>query len=68
MTEKNAMESNISEVKQIAAQLLAGMLSNPHIYPNISDEGVRGEREQILLMLAVEMSKDLIGKIEKKEH
>ncbi len=60
------MDSNISEVKQIAAQLLAGMLGNPHIYPNVSDDGARGEREQILMMLAVEMSAELIEKVEKR--
>ncbi len=33
------MDDKVSEIKQIAAHLLAGMLANPHIYPTLSDEG-----------------------------
>jgi hypothetical protein len=59
------MEYNPTEVKQIAAQLLAGMLSNPHIYANISDELSRGRQEQELIDMAIEMAKNLIEKAER---
>lgn len=56
--------SNTQERKQIAAQLLSAMLSNPHIYASISDEGVRGQQEQELIAIAVEMAEKLIAKID----
>jgi hypothetical protein len=59
-------DSNASEVKQIAAQLLAAMLSNPHIYPNMSDDGIQGQREQTLIILATEMAENLIEKVESR--
>ncbi|MCU0517579.1 MAG: hypothetical protein MUC60_12110 [Oscillatoria sp. Prado101] len=57
---------DIKEVKQVASQLLAGLLANPHVYPNYSDDGVRGEREQILINLAIEMASELIEKVDKR--
>ncbi len=61
------MESQTTEVKQIASELLAGMLSNPHVYTSVSDEGMEGQREQMLVMLALEMAQELIQKAEKSE-
>jgi hypothetical protein len=61
------MESNSTEVKQIASELLAGMLSNPHVYTSVSDEGMEGQREQMLVMLALEMAQESIEKAEKSE-
>ena len=55
-----------SEIKQIAAQILAGMLANPHIYANISDEGASGQQEQKLKIIAIEMAAQLIKDAEKK--
>lgn len=60
------MDTNTSEVKQIASQLLAAMMSNPHIYPNISDESAEGQRERTLITLAVEMAEALIEKVESR--
>jgi hypothetical protein len=62
------MENHTSEIKQIAAQLLAGMLANPHIYANLSDEGSQGQQEQALLLVAIEMAENLIAKAEKIPH
>lgn len=62
------MDSNKTEVKQIASQLLAGMLANPHIYPQISDEGHQGQLEQTLMLMAVEMAENLINKAEGRNH
>ncbi len=58
------MDSKTNDVKQIASQLLAGMLANPHIYATISDEGHQGQLEQKLILMAVEMAEDLIDKVE----
>ena len=60
------MNTKVSEVKQIAAQLLAGMLANPHIYASISDEMSKGRQEQELMEMAIEMAKILIAKVEQK--
>lgn len=60
------MDTNTSEVKQIASQLLAAMMSNPHIYPNISDESAQGQRERTLITLAVEIAEALIEKVESR--
>jgi hypothetical protein len=62
------MENHSSEVKQIAAQLLAGMLANPHIYANLSDEGSQGQQEQALILIAIEMAENLIAKAEQSRH
>ena len=61
------MDNNkTTEVKNIAAQLLAGMLSNPHIYANISDDGSQGQQEQTLIIMAIEMAEKLVEKVEAK--
>ena len=57
------METN--EIKQIAAQLLAGMLANPHIYASVSDEKGRGRQEQDLIVVAIEIAQSLIEQVEK---
>lgn len=62
------MDSKAAEVKQIASQLLAGMLANPHIYPNVSDESIGGQRERTLITLAIEMAEALIHKVENRNH
>jgi hypothetical protein len=62
------MENSALEVKQIAAQLLAGMLANPHIYASLSDEGSQGQQEQTLILVAIEMAESLIEKVEKRLH
>ena len=58
------MDAKIIEVKQVATQLLAAMISNPHLYPNFSDEMARGQKEQDLILLAIGMAKSLIEKTE----
>ena len=60
------MESKKGEVKQIASQILAGMLANPHIYASISDEMGRGRQEQDLIIIAIEMADSLIKKVEER--
>ena len=62
------MELPNSEVKQIATQLLSGMLANPHVYSMVSDELGRGPQEQDLIIAAIEMAEILIAKVEKKEQ
>jgi hypothetical protein len=52
------------QLKETATQLLAAMLSNPHIYPQVSDEGGYGQIEQQLIIAAVEMAESLIQHIE----
>jgi hypothetical protein len=52
------------ELQETASQLLAALLSNPHIYPQVSDEGGNGNIEQQLIILAVEMAESLIQHIE----
>ncbi len=61
------MEAKTNEIKQIAAQLLAGMLANPHIYASVSDEGSNGQQEQALMTMAIEMAESLTEKVENKE-
>ena len=61
------MELPKTEVKQIATQLLSGMLANPHVYPTVSDELGRGPQEQDLIIAAIEMAEILIAKVEKKQ-
>ena len=61
------MASNPDEVKQIATQLLAAMLTNPHVYQTPSDEGVAGQTERTLMILAIEMAESLIEKVESKQ-
>ncbi|MDJ0648040.1 MAG: hypothetical protein QNJ60_04980 [Xenococcaceae cyanobacterium MO_188.B19] len=62
------MELPNSEVKQIATQLLSGMLANPHVYSMVSDELGRGPQEQDLIIAAIEMAEILIAKVEKKKN
>lgn len=61
-----SMDSKVSELKQLAAQLLAGILANPHIYASMSDEGGRGQQEQKLIVMAIEMAESLIEKVEER--
>lgn len=58
------MKTKVGETKEIAARLLAGMLANPSLYPNISDMGVTGQQEQKLISISSEMAKELIKKVE----
>ena len=60
------MNQNHTELKQLASQLLAAMLSNPHIYASISDEGASGQQEQKLRLLAIEMAEKLIAEVERR--
>ncbi len=62
------MELPKTEVKQIATQILSGMLANPHVYPMVSDELGRGPQEQDLIIAAIEMAESLITKVEKKNN
>lgn len=66
------MESAKSEVKQLASQILSGMLANPHVYSMVSDELGRGQQEQNLITAAIEMAEILITQVEnnqnQKEH
>ncbi len=62
------MELPNSEVKQIATQLLSGMLANPHVYSMVSDELGRGPQEQDLIIAAIKMAEILIAKVEKKQN
>lgn len=59
------MDASKSEVKQIATQILAGMLANPHIYASVSDEKGRGRQEQDLIVVAIEIAQSLIEQVEK---
>ncbi|BAZ69890.1 MAG: hypothetical protein KME28_07195 [Pelatocladus maniniholoensis HA4357-MV3] len=61
------MQSKAKEVKQIATQLLASMLSNPHIYATVSDEGAKGQQEQELIIVAIEMAEYLVTKVEQRK-
>ena len=60
------MELPKTEVKQIAAQILSGMVANPHVYPMVSDELGKGAREQDLIIASIEMAESLITKVEQK--
>ena len=59
-----SMDQN--ELKQIAAQILAGLLANPHIYATISDEGANGQQEQILMRMAIDMAENLVQTLDKQ--
>ncbi|MCG8362527.1 MAG: hypothetical protein MJA27_04230 [Pseudanabaenales cyanobacterium] len=61
------MASNPDEIKQIAAQLLAAMLTNPHVYQTPSDEGANGQTERTLTIMAIEMAESLIEKVESRQ-
>ncbi|MDY6896604.1 MAG: hypothetical protein SWZ49_00775 [Cyanobacteriota bacterium] len=62
------MDAKTIEVKQIAAQLLAGLIANPHLYPTFSDEMARGQKEQDLILLAIGMARCLIEKADDEEN
>ena len=62
------MKSRENEIKNISAQLLSGMLANPHIYPAIADEEGMGQQEKILIAKAVIMAEKLIERIEQHQH
>ncbi|WP_413175981.1 hypothetical protein [Anabaena azotica] len=59
------MNTQTDELKKTASQLLAAMLSNPHIYPQLSDAGGYGNMEQQLIIASVEMAESLIQYVEK---
>jgi hypothetical protein len=65
LREEVKMDTQNSELKQIATQILAGMLANPHIYASVSDEKGRGQQEQDLIVVAIEMAQSLIERVEK---
>jgi hypothetical protein len=58
------MDARTEEIKQTATTLLAGMLSNPHIYSQTSSEGGDGQMEHNLMVLAVEMAQTLVQYVE----
>lgn len=58
------MTSPKQDIKEIATQLLSGMLANPHLYPTISDGEAKGQQERILISTAVMMAEELIEKID----
>ncbi|GAB4330614.1 MAG: hypothetical protein OHK0047_18030 [Leptolyngbyaceae cyanobacterium] len=62
------MDSTQSDLQQLAAQLLAGLLANPHVYPSVSDERSKGQQEQELILMAIEMAEQLIQKVENRGH
>ena len=57
---------NAHDVKQIAAQLLSGMLANPHIYASISDDGSQGQQERELMTIAIDLAQSLIATVDQK--
>ncbi len=56
------MKSQADETKQIAAQLLAGMLANPHLYQvYLSESGkLNRQQKQELIQTAIAMAEELI--------
>jgi hypothetical protein len=60
------MPFNPDQVKATATQLLAGLLANPHLYPQISDDEAHGQQEQILIGLAIDLAENLITKVEER--
>lgn len=58
------MTSKETDVKEIATQLLAGMLANPHIYSMVSEEAGIGQQEHILLSKAIQIAETLVQEIE----
>ena len=62
------MESRDKDIERISAQLLAGMLANPHIYPAIADDEGMGQQENILISKAVTMAEKLIARLEHHQH
>lgn len=60
------MHPTQEELKHIATQLLAGMLSNPHVYTGSGDEELRGQPEKALILTAIEMAESLIQKVNQR--
>lgn len=56
------------EIKRLSAQILAGLLANPHIYASVSDEGAQGQQEQLLVIMAIEMAENLVNQVEKSKE
>lgn len=54
-------------IQEVATQLLAGMLANPHIYARVSDAEAGGQQERILVSNAVTMAQSLVEKIEQSD-
>ncbi len=57
------MHSQADEVKQIASQLLAGMLANPNVYLTESDQ-LSKEQQEELIKKAIAMAETLIARAE----
>ncbi len=55
-------------LSSLSAQILSGMIANPHIYSMVSDEGASGEQEKILRHTALEMAEALITDVENREN
>ncbi|NEP15896.1 MAG: hypothetical protein F6J97_03215 [Leptolyngbya sp. SIO4C1] len=60
------MELQAREVKDVAAHLLAGLLANPHIYSQISDDAAKGQQEQFLTVLAIDLAESMIRKVNER--
>ena len=59
------MKSQANEVKQISAQLLAGMLANSHLYQvDSAESGKLSRKQEELIETAIAMSETLIAKAE----
>lgn len=58
------MNKQNDDLKKIASQLLAGMLSNPHIYSQVSDDRGYGNMEQQLVITSVEIAEKLVEYID----
>jgi hypothetical protein len=63
----NYQQLTNNKFKQIATQLLAAMLANPHIYAKVSDEGAKSQQEQELIIIAIEMAENLITRVENQK-
>ncbi|MDJ0598316.1 MAG: hypothetical protein QNJ37_05695 [Crocosphaera sp.] len=59
-------QRDTEHLSSLAAQILSGMMANPHIYSMVSDEGALGEQEKILRHTALEMAEALIMDAEKR--
>lgn len=66
------MKSQTDEIKQVAAQLLAGMLANPHTYQvYLTESGkLSRQQEQELIETTISLAESLIEKTETRieEH
>jgi len=66
------VKSQANEIKQIAAQLLAGMLANPHTYQVYPTESGRLNQKQQaeLIETAIALAESLVSKTETRieEH